>query len=127
VSSWPSTQRRPAFEQCHQMRFLPVVQLGQLAAHERASSGAYRVGQTRTVSDPRSDAVVTCCQVLPCGATWQQVGSTAASKGAEIGQYADLPAQTLEGPVGLEPTTYGYRVAESCSQCLQSAVSCVVG
>jgi len=45
----------------------------------------------------------------PRRATWQQVGSTAASKGAETGQYADLPAETLVGPVGLEPTTYGFR------------------
>jgi len=49
------------------------------------------------------------CQWLPCRATWQQTDSTAASKGAETGQYADLPAQTLVGPVGLEPTTYGLK------------------
>jgi hypothetical protein len=49
------------------------------------------------------------CQRLPCDATWQQVGSTAASKVAETGQCADLPAQTLMGPVGLEPTTYGLK------------------
>ena len=53
------------------------------------------------------------CELLPCVATWQQVGSTAVSKGAETRQYADLPAQTLVGPVGLEPTTYGLKVRSS--------------